>query len=477
MPYVKCISGHTSARAVQRYLERGGRALATDFLNIDAPVSGVRDGLEDHGRIDWWREMDRTRAAFGNDAAWNGHRARTWKHYILSPNPEDGIELPRLRRLATAWAKENFGDYEVAIVYHDDNEGRIPHAHVVVNNTNLATGRRIQEPDPRAVKRSVQRLARDMGLSCFEDAPHPAAHGKTRTTRPRRRVHIGRAEREFASKGAYSWVSDIRSRVAIARMVARSEGEFASVLAAMGVTVSENSANAARRDWVYALADHPTRRVGGERLGLSFCRESLEWRFAAGATGRLADATERRFYEVAREALLSTTIDVEHFAKMRLLRMCEEHGEDGYAIVSDYLASISSKQRTRIESALRARGSNGRAHDEYSGDLIAHYAGGYPVWVFLEVIDFGTFADLWRHCASRWDSSEMRSQHYVLKSVRALRNACAHNSLIVNGFSRHSERTSFNPPRPISASLNERGMKNTKARCSKLANLRVSQIG
>ena len=116
MPYVKCISGHTSACAVQRYLERGGRALATDFLNIDAPVSGVRDGLEDHGRIDWWREMDRTRAAFGNDAAWNGRRARTWKHYILSPNPEDGIELPRLRRLATAWAKENFGDYEVAIV-------------------------------------------------------------------------------------------------------------------------------------------------------------------------------------------------------------------------------------------------------------------------------------------------------------------------------------------------------------------------
>ena len=93
--------------------------------------------------------MDRTRAAFGNDAAWNGHRARTWKHYILSPNPTDGIELPRLRGFATAWAKENFGDYEVAIVYHDDNEGRIPHAHVVVNNTNLATGRRIQEPDPR----------------------------------------------------------------------------------------------------------------------------------------------------------------------------------------------------------------------------------------------------------------------------------------------------------------------------------------
>ena len=44
MPYVKCISGHTSARGVQRYLEKDGRALATDFLNLDAPVKGVRDG-------------------------------------------------------------------------------------------------------------------------------------------------------------------------------------------------------------------------------------------------------------------------------------------------------------------------------------------------------------------------------------------------------------------------------------------------
>ena len=40
-----------------------------------------------------------------------------------------------------------------------------------------------------------------------------------------------------------------------------------------------------------------------------------------------------------REALLSATIDVEHFAKMRLLRMCGEHGEDGYALIPTSAAS------------------------------------------------------------------------------------------------------------------------------------------
>ena len=177
-----------------------------------------------------------------------------------------------------------------------------------------------------------------------------------------------------------------------------------------------------------------------------------------------------------REALLSATIDVEHFAKMRLLRMCEEHGEDGYAIVSDYLASISSRQRTRIEGAFKARGGEGRTHDEYSGDLIAHYAGEYPVWVFLEVTEFGVLVDLWRYCAGRWSEQEMRDKHYVLKSVKALRNACAHNSLIVNGFSSGAERAGYQASRAVTTSLAEHGMGKTKSRRAKLRNLRVAQI-
>ncbi len=177
-----------------------------------------------------------------------------------------------------------------------------------------------------------------------------------------------------------------------------------------------------------------------------------------------------------REALLSATIDVEHFAKVRLLRMCEEHGEDGYAIVFDYLASISSKQRTRIKGALEARGGEGQAHDEYSGDLIAHYASGYPVWVFLEVTEFGVLVDLWRYCAVRWDEQEMRDEHYVLKSVKALRNACAHNSLIVNGFSSGAERAGYQASRAVTTSLAEHGMGKTKSRRTKLRNLRVAQI-
>lgn len=302
MPYVKCISGHTSARYIQRYLEKNDRALATDFVNIDVPVKGVRDGLEDYEPFDWWREMDQTRSDFGNDTPWNGQRARTWKHYILSPNPDDDIELGKLRRLSAAWAQENFSDYEVAIVYHDDNANRIPHAHVVVNNTNLLSGYRLQEPDPRAVKRSIQKLAKGMGLSWFEDALRPEGTNRARSTASKQRVHVGRAERELEGKGEYSWVGDIRARVSIARMVARNEDEFRSVLKAMGLDVKDNSTKAPRRDWVYSFDDRPTLRVSGEKMGLSFGKEHLSHRFASGSMGRLADAAEREVFGIASEA-------------------------------------------------------------------------------------------------------------------------------------------------------------------------------
>jgi hypothetical protein len=307
MPYVKFITGHTGTAWIQRYLTKDGRALACDYLNLDAPVVGVEDGLETYGRFDWAGAMDETRHAFGNDVPWRGKPVRTFKHYVMSPDPGDELSLVQLRRLTVAWAKENFADYEVAIVYHDDNENNVPHAHVVVNNTNLASGSRFQEPDPRAVKRSVQRIAREMGLSCFEDVRNESsdAFRKQNARKPatRQAVHRGRAESELEAKGEYSWVADIRSRVEVAKAVARSEDEFVGVLDAMGIAVRDNSQKAARRDWVYSFSEQPSRRVSGEKLGLAYGKAAVVRRLSLGGTGHLGRAEERRIVSIALSAI------------------------------------------------------------------------------------------------------------------------------------------------------------------------------
>ena len=274
MPLVKPISGHTRLGAAQRYLEREGRALARDFLNLDVPMEGLDgSGMPVYQDYDWASVMDATREMRGNDSPSKGRRARTYKHYVFSPDPRDSVGLSELRSVTMSWVRENFADYEVAVVYHDDNEHRIPHAHVIVNNTNLDTGRRLQDPDPRELKRSAQRVAREHGLSFYHDEPADPETGIAPDSDPyaRRNAHI--VERDLVSKGGYSWVADIRARVEVAKGIARNADDFQGALHEMGVEVRESASR--RGDWVYSLADTPSRQVTGSRLGASYTRREV----------------------------------------------------------------------------------------------------------------------------------------------------------------------------------------------------------
>lgn len=178
-----------------------------------------------------------------------------------------------------------------------------------------------------------------------------------------------------------------------------------------------------------------------------------------------------------REAMLLATVDVEHFARVKVNRLCEEHGEDGYAVVSDFFSSLDRDARRRMLGNLKRRAEEGAAHDMYTGDLLAHYGvDGLPVWVLTEALEFGPFLTFYKHCAERWDNRDMLQEHYVLKSVKSLRNAAAHNSCIVNGFRRDAGRAGYRTPALITDSLNAAGMKNTRTRRAKLSNPRVAQI-
>ena len=265
------MSGHTGTGGIRRYLERDGRALAVDLLNLGDP-----DLCED-----WAAEMDRTRRLAGNDRAWGSRRARTFKHYVVSPSPEDGIGLGALRELATEWARRSFPDHEVAIVYHDDNQNHVPHAHVVVNNTNLETGRRLQDPDPGAMNGSLQEVSRELGLSHFRSR----VDGGPRTDDHTQRRAEGRRERAISGRGGYSWVADIRSRVAVARDTSTSEREFLRALEGLGVVARPASARTGG-GWVYQLAGMTSRQVSGARLGTAYTREGVRARMASSALPR-----------------------------------------------------------------------------------------------------------------------------------------------------------------------------------------------
>ena len=182
--------------------------LANDFINIDIPAPAHPEMS-----FDWARVMDSTRRSFGNDLPWRGRRVRTYKHYVVSPNPKDGIGLEALRELATAWAIEHFFEYEVAIVYHDDNQNGIPHAHVVVNNTNIETGRRLQDPDTKALASSLQDIAERQGLSVLRPPEPSGVTARAQRRNPKRHPETYRSEyvRRSSETCSPPWASPYRT--------------------------------------------------------------------------------------------------------------------------------------------------------------------------------------------------------------------------------------------------------------------------
>ena len=314
MPILKQIAGHGSCARLQRYLEKNGRALARDLFNFDGVPEPDHDVEPDPvGRFDWAGTMDKVRNEEGNDLPWKGKEARTFKHFVLSPSPTDGMDLRSLRELSQAWVRRFFPDYHVAIVYHDDNEGRIPHAHIVVNNTNVVTGRRMHTDDPLELNQALQEMAAKRGLNALSnEKPKPrtgfqrlSSNGTGAQARPRtlQETYRGRAERRAEENGGYSWVADIRSRVSVAKNLARSEREFRRILGMMGVDMKDNSPHARRQDWIFSLSDAPARRISGERLGASYGKAALERRLVGARVEHLPDASSRELLRLAKKAV------------------------------------------------------------------------------------------------------------------------------------------------------------------------------
>lgn len=347
MAVLKAINGHTGCGRIKDYLEKGGRALLRDFFNLswdEVEDKGLDAALKDE--VDWALEMDALRRDYGNDTPWKGQRAITFRHYVISPDPSDNIGLDGLREITHAWVRKHFSDYQVAVIYHDDNRQRIPHAHIVVNNTNLETGRRLHIPNALEMNRSLQEVARARGLTAFDNEMPKGRVGRSdpRTPpRPRTRwaTYINKAERGILDAGAYSWVSDIRNRVSVAKVLSRNEGEFMRILELMEIEVAENSSQASREDWIFSMADQPSRKVSGERLGMTFGKIALTERFERIGSYHPDAASSRAILSMATDA-----VEINDVAELgSLAKAVETNARYSIGSSADYESRIETLQR------------------------------------------------------------------------------------------------------------------------------------
>lgn len=155
------------ASHIKQYLEgpEGERILAERVLGFDMPSLICC----------WDKVMDDTRNLEGAGDFHNGKAVTTYRHFVLSPDPESGITRNTLLEMASDWARMHFGDvdargklgrFESYICIHDDGGGNVPHAHVIVNNCDLDTRKRLRMSPKEfsGLWDSLQDVSRDWGL-------------------------------------------------------------------------------------------------------------------------------------------------------------------------------------------------------------------------------------------------------------------------------------------------------------------------
>lgn len=264
---------------------------------------------------------------------------------------------------------------------------------------------------------------------------------------------------QVTDEGAASSVSDWHPKpmLTVERQIAhmRSKGIMFGL-------VSEEEATVYLREKcqffrVYAYRKLFEKRVGGEcggrYVGLDFGHL------------RVLSNLDRKL----RDALLPMALDLEHFAKVRLLSAAEDNGEDGYAVMRDYMASISEGQRSHLEGEL-----DRREDDPYTGDVVRKYRQDMPLWAFCEVVSFGAFLGVLRFCADRWDDRGLSDLHYHLKWVKSIRNASAHGSCMVNDLSESPSRR-WRAPDVVTRALASCGVPK-RLRAKRLGSPRMAQV-
>jgi hypothetical protein len=106
----------------------------------------------------------------------------------------------------------------------------------------------------------------------------------------------------------------------------------------------------------------------------------------------------------------------------------------------------------------------------YCGDLMDKYKNDIPAWAFVEVIPFGRYINFYKSCAKFYNDKELTDEHYLLLSIKELRNAAAHNNCIINDL---RPKTSLHGPNyGVLRKLHQSKHIKTK----KMSNIRIQQI-
>ena len=138
-----------------------------------------------------------------------------------------------------------------------------------------------------------------------------------------------------------------------------------------------------------------------------------------------------------RMVLFKMVANIEHYLKIRILNIIHNTNiEDGYVAVNEYL----DLDYNSIDRPKRLHNSIiNKVGTEYYEKIFSKYdidgdkkLENIPIWEFMEIITFGELIDFYEFFTHKYNIGSDYKYFYVLREVKKIRNAVAHNTPILN---------------------------------------------
>lgn len=153
-----------------------------------------------------------------------------------------------------------------------------------------------------------------------------------------------------------------------------------------------------------------------------------------------------------RKEIISISLDIEHYLKVRLINDFNNSDEDGYDVVQEFMKTNPEHYSKEII---------GKMEGKACSNLVKKYSGNFAIWNFVEILNFGDFKEFYQFFYSRnpnFKKSEKFS--YFINPARILRNAAAHNNCLIHSLKTpyiDEEKFNYNPE--VSSFLGKNGIK------------------
>ncbi|MCI5539609.1 Abi family protein [Campylobacter lanienae] len=130
-----------------------------------------------------------------------------------------------------------------------------------------------------------------------------------------------------------------------------------------------------------------------------------------------------------RELVLELSLLCEHLIKVLICRSCSQNdNDDGYVIVQKYVYNHG------LPSAINRY--DKKTYSDYSKSLLDKYRSNMPIWVLVEILDFGELISFYKFYQKSYDIDNKVSD-FNLYTIKSLRNIAAHNSCVLHTLTMH----------------------------------------